>query len=197
VEDPRMRRLLPLALLLLAAPLLSAAVLPKKQPPPEWALVGQPGVVTLVNLHPDPGRHRLYSVNYLQMGFIPVCTPVEILSLSEKKMTFRVAQSGVEYEYLFHRSLQGSKTAHLDKIFGPAKTCPRARIAKMSKLDQAGIKEGSVKPGMTKNAVVIALGYPPEHATATLELDQWRYWRNRFNTMLVMFQNDKVSQVRE
>ena len=39
----------------------------------DYPLVGASGVYTLVNLHPDEQRHRLYSVNYQQSGLIPRC----------------------------------------------------------------------------------------------------------------------------
>ncbi len=192
-----MRRSIASLVLLLSAPLLCSAVPAQKKSAPYWALIGRPGVVTLVDLHPDPKRHTLSSVNYLQAGFIPVCTPVTIESLSGSKMRFRVTESGVEYEYGFHKSLEGSRQAHLDRIFGDRARCPSARIAKMSEVDQAGIKSGQVTAGMSKDAVVIAIGYPPEHATPTLDLDQWRYWRSRFNTILVEFQQGRVSQIRD
>jgi hypothetical protein len=184
-----------LATLLVSTPLLGAVFGSKKSSELAWDLVGQPGVVTLVNLHPDPKRHRLYSVDYLQEGFIPVCTPVEIVSLTAKEMTFRVPKTGVQYEYLFHKTMQGTPQAHLARIFG--KSCPSARIRRMSKVDRQGIEQGSVLPGMTKDAVVIAIGYPPEHATPSLSVDQWRYWRNRFNTIVVVFQKGRVAQIQD
>jgi len=188
----------PIACLLSLALVVSAAAAAAFGAKPlAWDQLGQADLVTLVNLHPDPKRNKLSSVDYLQQGLIPVCTPVETVSLNDKELVFRVKGTGAQYEYEFHKTLQGSKQAHLDKIFGPGKSCPKARIAKMSKTDQEGIKQGVVTPGMTKAAVVIAVGYPPEHATASLDLDQWRYWTNRFNTRLVLFSNGKVSQVQE
>ena len=190
------RKLAPL-LLLLTVPLLCSAYTPRKKSELQWALKGQPGVVTLVNLHLDPKRHKLSSVNYLRAGFIPVCTPVTIESLTSRKMVFRVDAGGVEYEYGFHKSMPGSPQDHLDRIFGDHSRCPEARIAEMSPVDQQGIQSGQVTAGMSKDAVAIAIGYPPEHATASLELDTWRYWRSRLRTMLVSFQNDLVSKIQE
>jgi hypothetical protein len=183
------------AALLFSVPFLCSATPPQRKSQLPWSLTGQPDVVTLVNLHPDPRRHTLSSVNYLQTGFIPVCTPVTIESLTSKKMVFRVVETEVEYQYGFHKSLQGSRQEHLDRIFGERARCPSARIAKMSRVDQTGIEQGEATPGMSKDAVVIAIGYPPEHATPSLDLEQWRYWRSRFNTILVEFRKDRVSQI--
>jgi hypothetical protein len=48
-------------------------------PPPEPPQNAYPReAYTLVNLHPDENRARLYSVNYLQAGLIPLCSRVTI-----------------------------------------------------------------------------------------------------------------------
>lgn len=191
------RTIRPAILVLLASLLTAPSASAASKSDLAWPLMDQPDVVTLVNLHPDPQRLKLSSVNYQQAGFVPVCTPVQLVSLKKKEMKFRIAESGAEYTYEFHKTMQGTPQAHLEKVFGVAKSCPKARIAKMSKVDQEGIQQGQVLPGMTKDALVIALGYPPEHATPTLQLEQWRYWRNRFNTVLVLFDGDKVSGTQE
>src|SRR5205814_6267509 len=48
----------------------------------QYHLVGAPGVVTLVNLHPDDAHKRLSSVNYQLEGLMPACTKVKILSVT-------------------------------------------------------------------------------------------------------------------
>jgi hypothetical protein len=156
-------------------------------------LVGADGVYTLVNLHPDEQRHRLYSVNYQQSGLIPLCSKVKIESVDTRKMTFRLLDSGREYEYLFHNSLRDPIAKHLDKVFG--KKCDAAGVEKMSEVDRKGVRAGTVMTGMTKRGVALAIGYPPEHATPSLDADVWTYWKNRFGKMKVTFANGKVSEI--
>ena len=43
--------------------------------------------------------------------------------------------------------------------------------------------------------VICAIGYPPKHRTSSLKLNQWRYWKHRFGTFVVMFETDKVTKV--
>ncbi len=57
------------------------------------------------------------------------------------------------------------------------------------------IEEGTVEPGMTKDEVVMALGYPPAHRTPSLSASMWTYWANRWATFEVYFDGDKVSRV--
>lgn len=50
---------------------------------------------------------------------------------------------------------------------------------------------------MSKDAVLVAIGYPPITRTPTLESDDWTYWSNRFNTFIVYFENGKVSRIKD
>jgi len=66
-----------------------------------------------------------------------------------------------------------------------------------SAIDRKGIKKGRAYKGMTKKGVMTALGYPASHETPSLEDNQWKYWRNRFRTLLVEFNSkDKVVNIR-
>ena len=156
----------------------------------EYALIGDQGVVTLVNLHPDENNRRLYSVNYQQDGLIALCTKVRITAVTHRAMTFELADGGRKYEYIFHDTLRQEIPKHLDQFFG--KTCPKKQVDALGKVDRQGIKEGRALPGMTKAGVILAIGYPPEHATPSLDGSVWKYWRNRFATTLIHFEDGKV-----
>src|SRR5690606_6270692 len=147
------------------------------------------------NLHPDEARARLYSTNYIQDGLIPVCTPVLIENLSAKRMTFTVQNTGRRYTYNFdRRNMREDVQTHVSRYFGPS--CAADRIGMLPQADQAGIRDGKVYAGMTREGVVIALGYPPPHAN-TFEADVWKYWKNRFSTFEVYFVNGIVQGIRE
>ena len=150
---------------------------------------------TLTNLHPDEARAKLTTVNYQQNGLIPVCSKVTFLSETRKAATFRVEKTGREYTYSLHKALVEPFDTHLDRYFGA--TCDPAKIERMSAADQQGIREGRARTGMTKEGVVLAIGYPPDHRTPSLDADSWTYWRNRFATTVVEFQNGVVTNVRE
>lgn len=63
--------------------------------------------------------------------------------------------------------------------------------------DLEGVKDGKAMPGMTKQGVLAALGYPASHRTPSLQSNEWIYWRNRFRTLAVDFDVDGiVTQVR-
>lgn len=143
-------------------------------------------VYTLTNLHPDDVRSRLYSINYQQPGLIPRCTEVNLLDISRKKLIFEAGD--VKYHYIFHKA-SGSFDENIKKYFG-TECSPK----KLSALDKKGLREGKVFKGMSKDGVVLAIGYPPVHVTPSLSSNTWKYWSNRFNTFNVVF--DKAGKVK-
>jgi hypothetical protein len=61
---------------------------------------------------------------------------------------------------------------------------------------QASIKAGQLKLGMTKEQVIMTRGYPPAHATPSLELDRWTYWNSRVVKHALAFQNGVLTKGR-
>jgi hypothetical protein len=156
-------------------------------PPPQPfdALIGQPGVVTLTNLHPDEPRSRLFAVNYQQAGLIPVCTAVTLLERNAKRLVFRNDASGKTYEYYYHEAALEPFGDHLARYFGTS--CPRAALDRLPTLDRQGVAHGKALVGMSRQGVIFAMGYPPPHATPSLDGNRWLYWTNRFNKVAVLF----------
>ncbi|MGH0035895.1 MAG: caspase family protein [Myxococcota bacterium] len=158
-------------------------------------LIGASGVVTRANLHPDEKRARLSAVNYQLPGLIPMCTPVRLLSQSRKALEFEVIETRRRYTYYYHKAAGEPFNVHLQRYFG--KDCDSAKVQAMSPLDRAGIDDGKVYIGMSKNAVRYALGTPPRHKTPDLNAPVWRYWRSRFKSFAVQFDGSgKVKGVR-
>lgn len=146
------------------------------------------------NLHPDERRARLYATNYQQPGLLPVCTQVELLRYTPRKLVFVVVNTGRKYEYRWHDSAAEPFDQHLSRYFGTRCTT-RDQLAKLSPLDRRGIRQGYAFPGMTRRAVELAMGYPPRHTTPHRDRDDWIYWKNRFDRLSVRFEGDLVADV--
>ena len=173
-----MRRLSALALLLFAC----------ASPPPHPFddLVGRADVVTLTNLHPDEPRSRLFTTNYQQDGLIPVCSQVAPLELNAKRLRFTNQATGKTYDYFYQKAVAEPFRDHLTRVF--ATECPRAELDALSEIDRRGVGLGEALAGMSKQGVLFALGYPPRHATPSLDANRWIYWTNRFNRVAVLFE---------
>lgn len=53
---------------------------------------------------------------------------------------------------------------------------PRPRIASFAPAIQGAIADGRLVLGMTKEQVIMSLGYPARHETPSLDSGQWKYW---------------------
>lgn len=52
-----------------------------------------------------------------------------------------------------------------------------------------GVRQGLLRPGMRKSAVLVTYGYPPEVLTSTLQSSRWLFQKNRFQKNEVVFDN--------
>ena len=50
---------------------------------------------------------------------------------------------------------------------------------------------------MSKDAVIVAIGYPPITETTNLDSNLWVYWSGRYNKFNVHFKDGKVSKVED
>ena len=58
---------------------------------------------------------------------------------------------------------------------------PRRKIERYPEKVRTAIFNGKVIEGMTREQVIIAVGYPPTHQTRTLDANVWNHWFNRFS----------------
>ncbi len=128
--------------------------------------------VTLVNLHAS--KKTLSSVNRQGDELIRVCTQVQITELGSKRMSFKITGSPQPYSFRYHKAASEPFAKNLARYFGSR--CPKEQIASMSPLDQYGIEQGRPYIGMTRQGIILAMGYPPKHRTPSLAANSWRYW---------------------
>lgn len=123
---------------------------------------------------------------------LPVNTPVEIKKW-KRGFIIKNHENGMNILFEFNQVNMGmSINEYLQIITSPA----MVPLTGLSKIDLKGIKDGTAYIGMSKKGIQIALGYPATHRTPSLTENRWTYWRNRFVTMRVEFdQNGKVRQI--
>ena len=98
---------------------------------------------------------------------IPVCSEVTLLAADQKSLTFKVDATGSDYTYVNHRRGRGAARRRT-WLATSAATCPRAELDALTPLEKEGVRLGVAKKGMRKQAVILAIGYPPlqRHAHA-------------------------------
>jgi len=123
---------------------------------------------------------KVYSTNYQRGNILPAGSEVKDVSRSSKNLEFTDPNLGMKFavEFVAKHHPGMTRDQWIDRF--------------LTTRDFAALSSGQA--GMSKKAVLLAAGYPPEVATASTKLDAWKYWRHRFGSYLVHFDNGKVSK---
>lgn len=177
---------------LLSIPLLLLVACSKSLGPEEMPSSIQLGrtYYTQVTMQIEKGAFR--TTNYRRGFLIPINSAVELADITEKAIVFRVVSSGQE---IVAQNIVGhtndTTVQAFKKLFGQVKV----DLNRFNSLERRNIEQGTVENGMRKDAVIVAIGYPPAIGTVALEGDQWKYWNSRFNTFIVYFKGGKVDRI--
>ena len=180
-----------------------------KPPPVPHPMNGQTRY-TCCNMHYE--GDAISDVNYQKGTLIPFGTRVQIVEVRSDRVKFIPTghppltlilkygkDAGLTMDQLLDQTFL-EQDPHTKLARGAA---PRGKTAKGGKAAPAAdagrteklIEQGVVEPGMTKEQVLMAKGYPPKHRTPSLDSPMWTYWENRWVTSEVYFDGDKVSRV--
>jgi hypothetical protein len=136
---------------------------------------------------------RVFAINYKKGAIIPVgarVADVRAVRGGTPALHFAVPDAGVRV------------TMHLQPKFAPGVTIEAFRDRTLTSRPWEQIIDGLdpkevdcvrnaiVQVGISKRAVLAAWGYPPEHATPSLDRSVWTYWVNRFVKKDLMFGPD-------
>jgi hypothetical protein len=146
------------------------------------------------NLRFDPGQKKASCVNHQNGLIVPAGSKIQVISYTGKAI-FILLEDGTEVRVDYNYKFTGLTPMNwIEKVTSP--TDPMAGWKqKFTKLEWKGIKSGKALRNMRKDAVLVALGYPPVHKTASLEADTWVYWANRYTTFNVGFAKGKVIRI--
>ena len=135
--------------------------------------------------------------NILQVGTEVRNVEIEDIRNNERVISFITAKDNQQYTIYFTSKYHIGKTIedYLNYMF-TTKTFEELTEG-MSENEIKAIKNGSVVNGMSKEAVLVSQGRPPEHRTNSLKSNVWVYWSNRFRDFRVCFdENDKTVSCR-
>jgi len=143
------------------------------------------------SLYHEKGVHK--TTNYRKGMLVPVNTEVEFVKANKRDIWVSLPD-GTQMQIANVEDFSGEK---VDGIFRRTLGTTKVNLDQFTEAERKAILAGSVEEGMTKAAVIVAIGYPPKHQTASLESDHWRYWQNRFNTFVVSFEDAKVVNIKD
>ena len=152
---------------------------------------------TKVNIwYEDP--EEILSTNYHKGTIISVGSKVKITDYKGTEISFTKEDlAGVKFTIV---DVPKYSLVSMGELFSHyfSKDDPRASGGEFSKLsgrEKENIEKGSLTEGMSKEAAIMAYGYPPKHKTPDLTNDIWYYWNSRFSTKEVTFRNNRIIKI--
>jgi|GEM_PF-1924391 len=140
---------------------------------------------------------KISCINYRVGTILPAGSEVSEFSTHLNTIQFRLADGGREFSIQFHPKFHpGVSIQEFTKRLFVSQPLEK-RTKTFSDQEKEMISRGAVESGMSKEAVLVSWGYPPEHHTLSTKANSWLYWRNRFRKNAVEFDNNgKVFNVR-
>ena len=107
-----------------------------------------------------------------------------------KVIRFKTVNNNKIFKIFFTKKYHPGKTIHdyLDYMFTTKNF--EELTAGLSDNEISAIKSGAILDGMSKEAVLICYGPPPEHATHSLDSRIWTYWKNKKNIEKIAFNSN-------
>jgi len=134
------------------------------------------------------------TTNYRRGASIPVNTPVKLLNVTSKTIEVEVDNSS---QKLLVKNIEKHTGDDIYRVFDKMFAKKKINLSKFTAQERSNIDNGTVDTGMSKDAVIVAIGYPPITETMNLDSNLWVYWSGRFNKFNVHFKNGKVSKVED
>lgn len=157
--------------------------------PQQWQ--GRP-LYTCCNIrYEDPAG--IVDANYERGSLLPFGSAATVTAMTSNSITFRSGTTNYTVTQSYGTEQETSQQ-YFAKILVDAD--PHSRFAAYSPSVQAAITDARVERGMTREQVIMSLGYPPTHRTASIDAPLWIYWQGRWSTFTVQFGVDgKVSNI--
>jgi hypothetical protein len=141
-----------------------------------------PDGYTCCNLHHD--ADRISDANWRNLPMIPAGAAIRIVNYGLNTAVVEIDGKPIKIAHDYGRG-QESVESYVRKLVAPDD--PRARVASYSPEVREAIFHGVVIPGMTREQVLVAVGYPPTHRTFTLDSKVWNLWAWRHGRYEVHF----------
>jgi hypothetical protein len=138
---------------------------------------------------------KMLCINYKHgYDIIPAGTEVKGVHIWQSGRTsfirFKTVKDGREYTIGFFEKWHPKKKIkdYRDKMFTIKNFEDLTKG--LTETEIRAIKKGVLVNGMSKRAVLICYGHPPEHYTPNQDANTWHYWMNRIKKITLLFNED-------
>lgn len=150
----------------------------------------KPSGFTCCNLHYN--GDWISDVNYGSQPMLPAGLPIKVVDYGRYRVHVEIDGKPMRIGQDYGRTEPLPQFAR-KFVVG---TDPKGKIAAWPASVREAIRFGKVTVGMTKEQVLVSLGYPALHQTPTIEAPQWKYWYTQYGSFLVIFdEKDRVKEV--
>jgi hypothetical protein len=148
---------------------------------------GDGRLYTRYNLHyvTERGKNKGSYANWTQYpghDFVPYNSKLRVEPTGRRIYFITNDNMRIEWEFNPDRMMMSSRE-YVNLIMSPTPVSYEG----LSDVDRQGITAGMAMVGMSKQGVLVALGYPAKHRTPSLEQNRWVYWKGRHNYYVVEF----------
>jgi len=144
---------------------------------------------TCCNLHYE--NDWISDANWSSLPMIPAGQPAKITDYGRYRIYVEIDGKNMRLGQDYGRSEPLAQTARKIVVAQD----PKAKVATWPAGVREAVKVGKIMVGMTKEQVIVSLGYPPVHQTPSLDSPQWKYWLTRVGSFLVVW--DDKGRVRD
>ena len=132
-------------------------------------------------------------INYVEAGkrMIAVGTPVKATSFGRYRVYVELDGSKQAIGNDYSRDL--SMDAFAERYI--VATDPKVKMASYPEKVREAIKTARLRPGMTREQVIMSVGYPVSSENPSLDAKVWRFWLSSFSEFQVVF--DDGGRVKE
>ena len=173
--------------LAIAALLAGCKASDSKPDQPEPALLSG---YTCCNFHYE--KDWINDGNYAQLPMIPAGSPIRVTSYGRYRAHVEIDgkpfRLGLDYG-------RNSETTEKWVAKLVTQTDPRVRLASYPPNVREAILAGKIMLGMSKEQVIMSLGYPITDENPRLDAPFWKYWWSSFGRYDVYWNGDRVSKV--
>lgn len=137
----------------------------------------------------------MWVINYKTGTMIPAGTEVSNIKVNKEEILFTTVDDRKKYVVNMNTKFHPGKTTQdYARLMFSEKDFEQL-TRDMTETEINGIDEGVITIGMSKKAVIVAYGYPPEHKTPSLNDNVWTYWLNRMKSTVIYF-DDKGKTIK-
>lgn len=176
-------------IVLTALALLAAGCNGKNTKPSDEQAAARTGY-TCCNFHHN--KERINDGNYAQLPMIPAGSPIKVIDYGRYRANVEIDGKRFRLDLDYGRAAE-SVEQWVAKLI--VDSDPKTKLAGYPGAVRKAIQDGQVMVGMTREQVIMAVGYPMTSENPRLEAPLWRYWWSSFGEYQVVWKNNLVSNV--